>query len=215
MRARTPTATPGLSMVLACTLAAMVLAGCGGGDDSTDQAAAPAAVVPPVPLPGPFPVACSNVAQDFARGDAEAFWEGRPATDGSPRYVAQLLVDAANTLSVSVTAPDDRTLYGSFAAKPVDYVVLVCYPTHPGNVRADFPLPTGQVVPRMQLGSDAPLLADASVRYPVLAFSHGLAESPLSDDHFLVLTWLASQVGRRARALATASSSDAGSLCLI
>ncbi len=189
------TRTVKLPLLLAGTLALLALVGCGGGDDD-DIAGAdmPTAVVAPVPLPGPYPVACSNVAQDFERagGDAEAYWEGRPEPAGTPRYVADLLSDPANSLSVSVTAPDNRTLYGSFAGKPVGFVVLVCYPTSADNSRADFALPTGQAVPRMQRGTEAPLLADTSLRYPVLAFSHGLAESPLSDDHFRVLSWLAS-----------------------
>jgi predicted dienelactone hydrolase len=44
----------------------------------------------------------------------------------------------------------------------------------------------------MHTGTEAPLFADATLRYPVLAFSHGLAGSPLSGEHFDVLTWLAS-----------------------
>jgi predicted dienelactone hydrolase len=44
----------------------------------------------------------------------------------------------------------------------------------------------------MQSGAQAPLFADASTRYPVLALSHGLTGSPLSDDYLVVLSWLAS-----------------------
>jgi predicted dienelactone hydrolase len=38
----------------------------------------------------------------------------------------------------------------------------------------------------MQTGSDAPLFADASVRYPVVAFSHGYMGSPISSDHYIL-----------------------------
>lgn len=177
----------------ALLLLTLALAGCGGGDDG----AAPASgVVQPVPLPGPYAVACSNVAQDFARApgaeEAQAYWEGLPASDGTPRSMADLLSDPANTLAVTVNTPDDTNLFGSFAGRPVDFVVLACYPTSAANGRADFPMPTGQVVPHMQTGAEAPLFADDAVRYPVLAFSHGYAGSPLSDDHFVLLSWLAS-----------------------
>jgi len=173
---------------------ALAIAGCGGGSDG--DGAAPT-IVPPLALPGPYPVACSNVAQDFERAapggeQAQAYWEGKPAADGTPRYVADLLTDPANALSITVNAPNDANLYGSFAGKSVQYVVLACYPTTADNSRRDFFLPTGQLVPRMQIGAEAPLLADASTRYPVIAFSHGLAGSPLSDEHLVVLSWLAS-----------------------
>lgn len=171
---------------------ALTLAGCGG---SNGDAPAPTPV-PPLALPGPYPIACSNVAQDFARvppGEAaQDFWEGRPAADGTPRDMAALLTEPVNALTVTVTAPIDTTLYGSFAGRPVGFVVLACYPTTAANPRPAFALPTGQLVPHMQTGAEAPLFADAAVRYPVIAFSHGFAGSPLSGDHLVVLAWLAS-----------------------
>jgi len=173
---------------------ALAVAGCGGDDDVGGTTAA---VVAPLALPGPYPVACSNVAQDFSRvgasGElAEAYWEGTPAADGTPRYASDLLTDPVNALSVTVNAPNDANLFGSYAGSSVQFVVLVCYPTSADNSRPDLALPTGQVVPRMQTGAEAPLWADASIRYPVLAFSHGLAGSPLSSDYLTVLSWLAS-----------------------
>ncbi|HEV2039702.1 MAG TPA: hypothetical protein VGT81_06605, partial [Casimicrobiaceae bacterium] len=62
--------------------------------------------VAPLPLPGPFPVACSNVVQDFNRvatgESARDYWEGVPRSGGGSRYVTDLLADPANTLSVAV-----------------------------------------------------------------------------------------------------------------
>jgi predicted dienelactone hydrolase len=174
----------------------VVLAGCGGSEGEGGAGVSASLSVPPRSLPGPYPIACSNVAQDFARvADAEqaqAHWEGRPAPDGTPRYVVDLLTQPADALSVTVHTPDDRGLFGSFAGAPVGFVVLACYPTTADNPRPDLALPTGQRVPHMQRGAEAPLFADASVRYPVIAFSHGLAGSPLSDEHLVVLSWLAS-----------------------
>jgi predicted dienelactone hydrolase len=172
---------------------ALALAGCGGG--SVGAKPAPT-IVSPLALPGPYPIACSNVAQDFARvapgEEARAYWEGRPAADGTPRYAADLLTDPVNALSVTVNAPNDANLYGKFAGMPVGFVVLVCHPTTADNPRPDLALPNGQPVPHMQTGAEAPLFADASARYPIIAFSHGFAGSPLSGDHLVMLSWLAS-----------------------
>ena len=50
---------------------------------------AEASAVPPLPLPGPYAVACSNVAQDFNRlapgEDVQLYWEGVPRANGTPR----------------------------------------------------------------------------------------------------------------------------------
>jgi len=71
-------------------------------------------------------------------------------------------------------------------------VVLVFYPTMADNPRPDYalnPPQTNRFVPHMQTGSEPPLFADASVRYPVVVFSHGYLGSPISsDDYILALT---------------------------
>ncbi len=86
--------------VLLVVLSGFVLmsVGCGGGDGGTasDQPL-PSTVVSPLALPGPYAVACSNIAQDFSRvapgEDAKGYWEGSPSADGAPRYVTDLLAD--------------------------------------------------------------------------------------------------------------------------
>jgi predicted dienelactone hydrolase len=175
---------------------ALALAGCGGGSGNPPGASAPTDVVQPLPLPGRYAVACSNIVQDFSRlgagEDVQGYWEGAPSGDGTPRYATDLLADPENTLTATVTAPPDSNLYGSFAGDNVAFVVLACYPTTDNNPRPDYPLPNGKVVPRMQTGSDAPLFADASARYPVLAFSHGYGGSPLSNDYISALSVFAS-----------------------
>ena len=184
------------TLLVALSGIALALVGCGGDSDNSPGASAPTAVVPPLPLPGPFAVACSNVVQDFSRlgagEDVQGYWEGAPSGDGTPRYATGLLADPGNTLIATVTAPLDTNLYGSFAGDNVAFVVLACYPTTDNNPRPDYPLPNGKVVPRMQTGSDAPLFADASARYPVLAFSHGYGGSPLSNDYISALSVFAS-----------------------
>ncbi|MEO8304302.1 MAG: hypothetical protein ABI724_09280 [Betaproteobacteria bacterium] len=172
-----------VAAVLALTLAAPAAAQSADGS------------VPPLPLPGPYPVACSNVVQDFARvapgEDVQAYWEGLPRDNGSLRQVTDLLSDPANTLTVTVNAPNDSELYGSYTGRTLPFAVLVCYPTSAANTRPDYPLPTGRFVPHMQRGSEAPLLPDAA-RYPLLVFSHGYGGSPLSNDYIYALTVFAS-----------------------
>ncbi len=158
--------------------------------------AQPTQVVQPLPLPGPYAVACSNVTQDFTRmapgEDVQNYWEGVPRSDGSSRYITDLLSDAGNTLAVTVNAPDDGNVFGSFAGQSIPFVVVVCYPTAAGNPRPDYPLPNGNAVPHMQRGAEAPLLADPAARFPLLVFSHGLLGSPLSNDYLLAMSVFAS-----------------------
>lgn len=188
-----------LRALLATVLLGLALAigGCGGGGGGSDSGTpAPATVVPPLPLPGPYAVACSDVQQDFSRvaagDDVQTYWDGMPSASGTPRYVTDLLSDPADTLSVTVTAPNDANLYGSFAGKQVLFVVLACYPTTADNPQPDYHLPTGNVVPHMQTGVAPPLFADAAAQYPVLAFSHGYGGSPISSDYISALSVFAS-----------------------
>src|SRR5512140_911041 len=176
---------------------ALALAGCGGGDGGNPRGApAPTVVVQPLPLPGPYAVACSNVAQDFLRvgtgEDVTSYWEGNPWDNGMTRYATDLLADPGNTLIATVSAPGDSNLYGSFAGRNVEFVVLACYPTTVDNPYDNYSLPTGKVVPHMQTGSDPPLFANASARYPVVAFSHGYSGSQLSSDYISALSVFAS-----------------------
>ena len=178
---------------------ALSLGGCGGGgggNDSPPGTVLPTTVVAALPLPGPNTVACSNVAQDFSRlspgEQVKDYWEGARTDGGRARNITDLLAALADTLTVTVRAPNDRNLYGSFAGKDVVSVIIVCYPTTTGNPRPDYLLPTGQAVPHMQTGAELPLFANAATRYPLLAFSHGYAGSPISDDYVAALSWFAS-----------------------
>jgi fermentation-respiration switch protein FrsA (DUF1100 family) len=175
-----------LSILLGTALAFSGCSGGGGGSDDSSNSPdtpAPTDVVQPLALPGPYAVACTNVAQDFSQisdeEEAKSFWEG---TDG---YVTDLLTDPNNTLIARVIAPLGTDLYGSFAGDEVEFTVIACYPTTADNARPDYPLPTGDVIPHMQTGSDPPLFADASARYPVVAFSHGFGDSPISSSAYI------------------------------
>ncbi|HEY3180201.1 MAG TPA: hypothetical protein VGL25_15130 [Casimicrobiaceae bacterium] len=144
---------------------------------------------------GPYAVGCNNLSQDFSRvGVGESavnYWNGNP--DGSrPRYVTNLLSDPGNAFYISVPIPADLELYGRFAGAAIDVVSLICYPTASGNPRPDYPLPTGNSIPHMQQGAEAPLWPDATTRFPVLLFSHGLAGSPISSDYINAIKIFAS-----------------------
>jgi predicted dienelactone hydrolase len=152
------------------------------------------AVVSPIARPGPYPVACSNVAQDFTRvGERESasqYWRGLPRSDGSPRYVTDLILEPDGALTYTYTAPGDSELFGRYAGRTVTDLALVCYPTTAANTRADYPLPNGNAIPRMQRGADAPILAGP--RLPVILFSHGYAGSPIDGEYLGAQLTLAS-----------------------
>jgi predicted dienelactone hydrolase len=148
-------------------------------------------VVQPV-APGRYPVGCSNIEQDFSRagGDAQAYWEGRGGNGAGD--ITALLVDPVHAFVVNVTLPDDRELYGDYRNRTLSFGTLVCYPTSSANNRADYPLPNGKVVPRMQRDGEPPIFAGDRERYPVLLFSHGFGGSPLSNDYLEALKLFAS-----------------------
>ena len=85
------------AMCIASTAITLALAACGGSDESDPSTPVPTAVVPPLAFPGPYAVACSNVAQDFSRvagsEEATAYWQGSPSATGAPQYITDLLAD--------------------------------------------------------------------------------------------------------------------------
>lgn len=179
---------PGLAAFLASLIAALGVAIPALGAESL-------AVVAPIARPGPFPVACSNVAQDFGRlqplETASDYWRGLPRADGSPRYVTDLLAEPADTVTYSFLVPVDDELYGRYGGRTVSDVAIVCYPTTAANARADYALPNGNVVPRMQRAGDAPILP-AGGTWPVVLYSHGYAGSPLDGTYLGAMLTLAS-----------------------
>jgi len=160
------------------------------------QGAAQAVVVPPLALPGPYAVECSNVAQDFSRlspgEDAVSYWRGVARANGSQRRPADLLTDPASTPMVTVDAPNNHDLFGSFAGRSFSYVVVICHPTSAANPRPDYALPTGRPLPHMLRAGETPLWPDATTRFPILVFSHGYGESPIESDYVLAMTVFAS-----------------------
>lgn len=158
--------------------------------------------MPPI-APGPFPVACSNIAQDPAKiaqfgGQASDYWEG------NDRYITQILAEPSEVPTAIARVPNDNNFYPQNSNKDVVFTLLVCYPTTADNKRADYALPDGQPVPKMQRIGDKPLLptnanglsmrglvSQQRTQHPLLVFSHGLGSSPLDNKSVDFLVKLA------------------------
>ena len=144
----------------------------------------PLAVLPPLSI-GPYPVGCSDVAQNLspAAGALSDYWEGVPF-DNNPHYVTQILTEPADTVRYQVAVPDDSQLYSSsFAGRSVEFAAIVCYPTSTANTRPDYSIPGEAAIPKMQRAGQAPIYADANARYPIVIFSHGLGGSPMASEY--------------------------------
>jgi predicted dienelactone hydrolase len=163
-------------------------------------ASASAGIVPS--LNGKYPVGCSNVEQDFSRlraGEAASdYWEGNPLSDGS-HYVTELLVSPADALTYKVTVPTKSQIdvFEKQGGKQLQYAAITCYPTTAANTRADYVLPSGVKVSKMQRGAEAPIIGVnpdvTDGKWPLLVMSHGLAGSPLGDDYVQVMARLAAE----------------------
>jgi predicted dienelactone hydrolase len=159
-------------------------------------------VATPPSLVGKFPVACSNVEQDFTRlttGQSPPdYWEGNPNASGN-RYVTELLVNPDKALTYTVSVPATATLdvFDKQGGKQLPYAAIACYPTTATNARADYILPDGTTVPRMERGTDTALIAtnaDApDGKWPLIVLSHGLAGSPLGEEYARVIVRLAQE----------------------
>ncbi|MGZ5036912.1 MAG: alpha/beta hydrolase family protein [Usitatibacter sp.] len=164
--------------------------------------------VPPI-SPGPFNVACSNVAQDASRiapgASASDYWEGRD------HYISDILSAPQTAFTFNAAVPDQRTFYPDNAGGTVSYVAIVCYPTPASNNDPNYILPgTGDVIPHMQQPGTAPKLIGLNEydlgfgiavdpitpfvkRMPLVVYSHGLTGSPISSGYVQVLVELAAQ----------------------
>jgi predicted dienelactone hydrolase len=154
--------------------------------------------------PGPYPVACTNIAQDPAKiaqfgGQASDYWEGN-----NGGYITQILAEPNEVPTAVVRVPNDNNFYPQTSNKDLTFTLLVCYPTTADNKRADYALPDGQLVPKMQRIGDKPLLplnaaglpmrgivGQQRTQHPLLVFSHGLGSSPLDSKSVDFLVKLA------------------------
>lgn len=142
-------------------------------------------------LPGPYSVACSNLAHDSGKlkqlgGTLDDYWSGNKG-----HYMSDILLEPGATLQINPSIPDEG-LYPGRRNTSVGFVIIVCYPTDAVNPRPDYVLPDGQLVPKMQRTGQLPILPDQPCmslspvpagcgRWPLLAFVHGIGSSPLDS----------------------------------
>ena len=168
-------------------------------------------VVAPI-APGPFAVACSNIAQDaslIAPGASAAdYWEGR-TVNGVDHYITEILASPPAALRFDAAVPDERSIYPGYAGDSVAFVAIVCHPTSQSNPDANYSLPgTGEIIPHMRppgaaprligwgeyyqtLGLGTPPVPTGPARLPLIVYSHGLTGSPISKGYVQVMVELA------------------------
>ncbi|MBL8519723.1 MAG: hypothetical protein JNK75_03545 [Betaproteobacteria bacterium] len=158
--------------------------------------------LPMAPLaPGAYPVACTNLAVD-ASAVAALGLTVQQALDGQDAYATDVLAEPAAALTARVRVPDSD-LYPARRGAVVPFVIVACYPTSATNARADYLLPDGTRIPRMQRGAERPLFAAQACtaqfptppgcgRFPMVVFSHGLGSNPVEPKSIDFLTRLAS-----------------------
>lgn len=162
--------------------------------------------------PGPFNVACSNLAHDASRLQpgvpVDDYWEGR-----NDRYLDSVLAAPQTALRFDALVPDDRSLYPGNAGDPVRFVAIVCHPTPRLNNDPSYTIPgTDAVIPHMQADGAAPKLINLTEYFetlvpnssvdpaafftqplPLIVYSHGLGGSPVGKGYIDVLVQLAAQ----------------------
>jgi hypothetical protein len=116
--------------------------------------------------------------------DMERYMNGH-ANNGSPIYVASLLVNPETSLSFEVRVPADPDLYGSMSGTTLPVVALMTYPTTSENPRFPYQIPYPRqidtVLPLMDLPGDRPIIPDPESRLPLIIHCHGLVSNPLFD----------------------------------
>lgn len=150
--------------------------------------------------PGPYPVGCTNIAVDVNVMTALNLPMDQ-AFNGNGGYATDILAEPVAALIARPVVPD-TDLYPGRRNQQVPFVIIVCYPTSPENLRPDHLLPDGTRIPRMQRGAERPIFAaqacttqfppgESCGRFPMVVFSHGLGSNPVEAKSVDFLTRLA------------------------
>ena len=139
-------------------------------------------IVPPLPVTGAYPVACTNVEQDFCarserrdRRDVLARLVGR--RQGALRRRAARLAGERTNVDRS-RHPATRTSTTAGRASRSRTSSSPATQPRTENARADYTLPGGNVIPKMQRGNEAPILPASASTWPVLLLFARLRRQP-------------------------------------
>ncbi len=155
---------------------------------------ASAQTTPPLGLSSQ-PVACTDVEMNAVKLPAGVVEQDAWRGDGAS-YISQALLRPTTTeagpLSFPARIPNNPSIFKRVNNGFVATVAIVCYPTTAANARADYTLPSGEIVPKMQRGVEQPIFAESNKRYPIVALSHGLGGAPLDFDYLSMIKLFAS-----------------------
>jgi hypothetical protein len=150
------------------------------------------AVVLPTITRGPYPVGSTNFeVSSLSTSEMEKRLIGS-YTGTTDIYISDILLHRSDCPEIILGMPDNYSVSGRHANKPVNFVAYVLYPTTDDNPRPDYVFPytnTGDhTFPHMQRAGEAPILRDKNVRYPLIVYSHGYTAHGLWDlGHMKVL----------------------------
>lgn len=161
-----------------------------------------ASTPPPPSLTGTYPVGCTNVEVDLSKLRAgetvSQYADGTP--DGSrTRYVTDILAAPTRALTFSLAVPPRSQIdvFERYGGQSVPYAAILCYPTTAENTRANYTLPDGTVIPKMERATDAPLIRTNPVatngKWPLIVLSHGLGGAPSESTYLQVIARFAAE----------------------
>ncbi len=156
----------------------------------------------PPSLVGQYAVGCSNIEVDTSKlqsGESVAqYADGTPASS-RVRYINDILASPTKALTFALNVPPASQIdvFERYGGKQVPYAAIACYPTTAANSRADYTLPDGTRIPKMERGDDAPIIRAnpnaADGKWPLIVLSHGLGGAPSETTYLQVIARFAAE----------------------
>ncbi len=163
-------------------LLAIAVSGCSEAPESSTEAT-PAGS-------GPYAVGSTNmeVLSEYADIGDEAmhgYLLGRPAKSGQPRYIADILKYPESAWVTEVQIPDQPALYGPASGQTLPVVTFITYPANETRRPNSYAFPYHDsgygIFEDMLKPGEAPSLADAEERYPLIIIAHGASAHGVYD----------------------------------